>query len=910
MSFYTQDDGSDSDNGLPSSNNPNQIICPICGSNDFHKKDGVMTCSSCFTQSQTQNIDEVVDEDDFAHIIGEDSGRIRSAKRLAKGKRSMSYYDHRKPLPTLDDCIEATQYLLKHIMIKEISILAGVQEKDMSREVRSLWFGYLKAWAAGAEEYASLLEDQDTPCPLPRFSLRDSYLGPNRTLRIITYLQKKHNLSLRGGNQNDISKENEQKNSNADRSSMKSKFSDSSSTSSGSSSDSDSSALSSIDEYNNSDKNATNDTDLDPITPYLERKQSKHKFYMKKPIPSINHALNTTKAVKKKQIITRLEAALRAPPSMTLFVSILHRSLFHLRAGVAASHIRHWILNGSLSYMNSYDKLSPSLQARVQSIQRFFRPHLIPKVSHIEHFSELIWMASGLDTKINRESPQKLERMAIRHKRGMVDNGPLMAARFVEELGLNQRVLDLVFALMGIPSSSFGKYDKTDNTNEANSKKKSMLKKESEDNGYGTKSKGDVEAKVGKEATENSHDTSWLPPPLRLGQIKNITHPIQILGLIVVACKMCPDWKTWSYKHPSLIKMYESISNLQSSITQPITKLQTQQSQSSNSQSQVSFSLSQISYENGKTSPLKQSKQSSSILRNRQSFNIISNALYEQYIPYQESGLKHITNGSSLECYIGFAKDVLCKRHESKKDFQNILNWIEKENIKRQHQHAQTSGKNELSYEQVLPHPIIAQPPPPPLPEDPLNHKTSTDLKQMLDSNPNILQGNLEMIQKLQIYEVTDCKLGSIWHNIATSSGTSKSGAASYFPHDSIRPSYGLLVEYISDKCGVPPTILNEMVLRFELELCEMGTCAYSQNSEQNHVHNVYRKRNRNRMKRKRAKLSPFETHELMKIQAYHQKRRRKILSNDHVSLKKNYTYKEEYLHTDDDEDSATKREE
>ena len=87
------------------------------------------------------------------------------------------------------------------------------------------------------------------------------------------------------------------------------------------------------------------------------------------------------------------------------------------------------------------------------------------------------------------------------------ENIPLMTYRFVTDLGLHQRVLDLSLALMGFEVSPMAQ---------------------------------------DKDQEKNYFDiNSFIPAPLVNASVDKIASPLHIMAVIVVACKMCFGWQNW-----------------------------------------------------------------------------------------------------------------------------------------------------------------------------------------------------------------------------------------------------------------------------------------------------------------------------------------------------------------------------
>ena len=868
MSFYEEEDVKDYSGNSYSQSQSH--VCVMCGSNEFHKQDGVMICSSCFTQSQTNVIDEVIDDDDFAQVIGTQT-QPRKLKKL-KRKRSLSRYDKRIPLPTLDDCIEATQALLQ-IMASKTAVLAGVNQSLILLEVKRLWFGYLKAWAAGAEEYHALFVREDSR-NIPRFSLRDSFLGWKKTHRIIGYIQKKiKRRLLKEDGINESSTDIELEIGKNNLQSNLSKQNDYSENSSDSFSDSDTSYTG---EENHRKKVKITDPDVLPQT-HKPMKPSSLQCFFPQEIPSLTEALNKTKNVVQKKIITRYEAALRTPPSMTLFIGILHRALFNLRAGVAAAHLRNWIMNGYIPFANAFEIIPSSMRQRVKSVHTFFRPFNFPKAAQIEYHSELIWIASGLDPHLKLPENKIIKNINY-HRVGIIDNAPLMAARFVMDLGLTTRILDLVYALMGVETPTNVKNNNITNykgenkvyaVDEGNCKsskdnvsttddesKDEELEKCDDVNSSSSGENLDNESNddksnddKSKENTNfnNMNNQTWLPPALKFAQLDYMTHPIQIMALIVVACKMCPDWENWTYTNSSTMETKESNEST------------TVKNENSNKRNDFDPSLQES---NG------------------------PNLHRGLSVPYHETNLRLVTNGTSLESFAHFTENVWYTRHPANSHFQNIVNWISKEQAKRKSQPSSSSSSSIST--KVLANPIITRPPPPPIKH--CDGSTFKEIQDLIGSRPISHPAETKNIQQ---YTVTANRINAEWKSLINS------------PHFTVSPAYGLLLECVCDKFNVEPSALHKAIVKIEMELTEIGVCVTAlQEGKRTKNHSFSMRRNM-KFKFMSSKGAPggislFEKYKFMKIREYHtMKKPIMALKIKSKIAKKKKTFKRKEQHSD-----------
>jgi len=95
------------------------------------------------------------------------------------------------------------------------------------------------------------------------------------------------------------------------------------------------------------------------------------------------------------------------------------------------------------------------------------------------------------------------------------DNVPMMACRFVMDLGLDQCVLDISLALMGMYRRDESK----------------QRQKNQQQSHHSTRS-----------------EVEWLPGPLHGASPDRIVSPLHVMAVIVAACKMCPNWEGWQVR--------------------------------------------------------------------------------------------------------------------------------------------------------------------------------------------------------------------------------------------------------------------------------------------------------------------------------------------------------------------------
>lgn len=233
-------------------------------------------------------------------------------------------------------------------------------------------------------------------------------------------------------------------------------------------------------------------------------------------------------------IITKHEAALRLKaPSLRFILAILHCALTHLRAGVSASHIIQFAMNGSIPYLNaSSQALSPEQQDALSGLNLFFTPSIAPRAMNVEYDSILLSIITGYARKpvlrpaiIMRESncvdkeyltntdvcdEDNLNEAKLNSSISRI-NAPLLACRIIQRIGLPVKVLIYTLSMMGL------------------STKKLML------NGF-----------MSQELSRNSQ---FLPPSLPKAAPENLLTTKDVIAVIVIACKLCRGWEFWSYKN-------------------------------------------------------------------------------------------------------------------------------------------------------------------------------------------------------------------------------------------------------------------------------------------------------------------------------------------------------------------------
>ena len=225
-------------------------------------------------------------------------------------------------------------------------------------------------------------------------------------------------------------------------------------------------------------------------------------------------------------------AAMKIRPSLTLLLAILQLALTHLQSGVAPYEITSWAANGLLPHaLNGYELLPTGIKEEIQTIKNIFARSFVPPAKVVADMADMLatacnWFDDGLAISRGQTGPKRrlssnagggsgrtgqLDTMHPVHCRTYY-NVPLMAARMVRALGLQQQVLDNALALMGGSEAA-----------------KASIKEE------GGSEKND----------EASESQKFAIPALKCAALGNLYTPLDVASVIIVACKCCPGWENW-----------------------------------------------------------------------------------------------------------------------------------------------------------------------------------------------------------------------------------------------------------------------------------------------------------------------------------------------------------------------------
>lgn len=476
-------------------------LCPHCGGRDFYSDpvSGTLTCSSCYTQSQSQH--EEIDIDEGLGLAAMSGKRTKTVKvqgsnggKGGKVARDLRDYDSSRKLPDVESCCLAFQWLLSDAS-KHVVKLSGMNEQHANKHpdhyqdepspsvleltVKRIWFDYLNTWTQSAQYYSKKY-------PEMRVSFRDLFLSDTRRSVLVRH------LSVTIGKR--VEEEMIQKMQTKMQSKDGARIHDHMSTSSA-----DDTGNAIIDRADSASKN--------------------RKLIIS--VPKLcSQVLNSHQTQDRHRLsngcyeIDPFAAAIQIQPSLTLLLSIIQLALIHLKTGYAAYHLTSWVTNGSLPHaLNGYALLPANLKDRVIMVKKFFVRSFVPPADTVDDLAFLLaasieWLGDAvLDVKEptifgKHGSKRKRKSMGKPQKKQLVSvyNVPLLAARIVRDLGFRQKVIDNALALMGLRPN------------------------------YSTKEK---------------KPNSIAIISLRVASPSNLYTPLHVAAVIVVACKLCQGWENW-----------------------------------------------------------------------------------------------------------------------------------------------------------------------------------------------------------------------------------------------------------------------------------------------------------------------------------------------------------------------------
>ncbi|KAL3775134.1 hypothetical protein ACHAW5_010322 [Stephanodiscus triporus] len=505
MSFYLDDYPGDGGRATAET-------CPNCSGVDFYNDPitGALTCSSCYTQSQTATQEEL-DYDEGIGLAATGKGAKRTSNLGRRGggfgndrKRPLAEYDRSRRLPDAESCCLAFQWLLWDAS-KCVSKLAGIHEENSSdgvdayyqdeedrrpsileRTVERIWFAYLNAWMKATEEFSEMY-------PEMRVSFRDFFLDDQRKRCLMRHLSvtvgKKVEEEILEGMLNKPGEKLHQDDDEDDRSISSSSTERASSFFPGGDGKSDI-----VDDRNK----ATH-----------KKKKRKRQTFL-----TITKLCNNILPANPKRHPNGIyqcppyHAALKVQPSMTLLLSILQLALTHLQSGVAPHHLTMWVSSGQLPHaLNGYALMPPRLKERVEMVKPFFTRSFVPPAEVVANLTYMLatacsWFGDGMIVQSNAQSHQN-----------SLYNVPLLAARMIQDFGFGQAILDYTLALMGVENVA---------TEEELGR----------DSSASPRTADDMSPKV-------------LPPPLKCASPEKLYTPLHVAAVIMISCKLCPNWESW-----------------------------------------------------------------------------------------------------------------------------------------------------------------------------------------------------------------------------------------------------------------------------------------------------------------------------------------------------------------------------
>ncbi|KAL7542095.1 hypothetical protein ACHAXR_013215 [Thalassiosira sp. AJA248-18] len=588
MSFYLDD-------YLDDDRQTSAETCPNCSGTSFYNDPitGALTCSSCYTQSQTATQEEL-DYDEGIGLAATGGGKRNiggrrggGGKRRGRIGRPLTEYDRSKRLPDVESCCLAFQWLLWDAS-KCVSKLAGIQEEEhssndngyysdedgngrpsiMERTVKKIWFAYLHTWMEATQECSSKY-------PEMRVSFRDFFLEDIRKSHLYRHLS----VTVGRKVENEVLEEMQKKHRE------------------GQEYQSDDEAEKSISstESGSSDSNGVNDgteNDGASLSTSNHKSASKNKKRKRQPFLTIAHLCKHVFPAKPKRHPNGIyqihphQAALKIQPSLTLLISILQLALTHLQTGVAPHHLTMWVANGQLPHaLNGYALLPSRLKERADMVKKFFMRSFVPPAGVVSNLADMLATAcswygdgmmdneptnmaeSGKDSQkwtvlqqanaslLNSSDLFRLSEMADvsstkssaansfasvktnvdvnNYQQKSLHNVPLLAARMIQDFGLDQKVFNNTMSLMGVANGS---------------DQNAVVPKDGQHND------SDSDSNIRTEPSTANHDqtkknhvdlNTTFPPPLECASPAKLYTPLHVAAVIVVACKLCPDWERW-----------------------------------------------------------------------------------------------------------------------------------------------------------------------------------------------------------------------------------------------------------------------------------------------------------------------------------------------------------------------------
>ncbi|KAL7489050.1 hypothetical protein ACHAW6_014635 [Cyclotella cf. meneghiniana] len=573
MSFYL-DDYPDDDENL------NKEICPHCSGRDFYEDPvtGTLTCSSCYTASQTATQEEI-DIGDGLELAAMSGGRRTKTRnsggegggRGGKTARDLREYDRSKRLPDAESCCLAFQWLLWDAS-KCVAKLIGMSERrwraqdeyldfnNMDRPhfileltVKRIWFAYLRSWTEGAAVYSAKY-------PEMRVSFRDLFLEDTRRSVIARHLS----VTVGKRVEKEIISEMQLKLQSDPHGSGVTQSEDASVSSVGSISITSTHSPKAGSNY--SSQIHPNDTATFSSTTKTIRKR--------RAILSIPKLCNRVfKSSQRSRDQSRRrpngtyefdshQAALKIQPSLTLLLSILHLALMHLQTGIAPYHLTAWVANGLLPHaLNGYALLPLKLKDRMVTIKKFFIKSVVPPADVVDDLAFLVAAAIGWyggtrsfddgdmprhhDDEVNQETSSNASDSGSSRKRK--HSSLQLAATSIassrkrvhgKDNGKDSNPKSYTNqSLYNVPLLTARMVQDLDFGQEVLNNALALM-------GLKLKPAADAKYEDGENDTTYHHVLS-----LPSASLNKLYTPLHVASVIVVACKLCHKWETWKIRN-------------------------------------------------------------------------------------------------------------------------------------------------------------------------------------------------------------------------------------------------------------------------------------------------------------------------------------------------------------------------
>lgn len=363
------------------------------------------------------------------------------------------------------------------------------------------------------------------------------------------------------------------------------------------------------------------------------------------------------------------------------------------------------------------------------------------------------------------------------------ENIPLMTYRFVCDLGLSQRVLDISLSLMGFEVTRRSSSTHTSINNQNKS--------------------GDDE----EEEEENNNDQSqfqfdihtFLPAPLKNASVDKIASPVHIMAVIVVACKMCFGWEQWKV-HLSPHVMFSN--NLLDERKDNGGKGKNVKNNNSDGDDDSSSHSSDSDIE-----VLSKSNNNGTKNESKEKFQ-------QRFIPWSQDDIHLIGNGKMLNDYFDFIEEMYgdqLPKHRWSDDVLTMINSKIKVN-KNPTQAKKASSAIAIGHDSVVANAVIAG-------------ATNPNMPAVVKSKNSNFFHFLKMRNKGAIWaDANGFGEYVVYKDMAQHAKTNKhlgKGEVTHVTSEPFHPHYSLLIEYVSDKLFVEPGELHYLVTCLDEELIQ-----------------------------------------------------------------------------------------